>query len=154
MSAALVIPRSKRIRRWSALVGLAVLLGTSCFCAWQVTLGRSEASLTQISLARTSSAPCVGKNSSLYHTPTIGVTTDWRIAATPIQVMNRFMQHGWGPISRMSSNIRLVPTQPTEVHIGLMQVRVITVASIRYAEDKLSTRLFLPVSFVFCLREL
>lgn len=154
MSAALVIPRSTQIRRWSALVGLAVLLGTSCFCAWQVTVGQSQASLTRLSLASAASAPCVGKNSSLYKTPTIGVTTEWRIAATPMQVMNRFMQHGWGPISRMSSNMRLVPAQPTEAHIGLMQVRVITVASIRYAEDKLSTRLFLPVSLVFCLREL
>jgi hypothetical protein len=120
-----------------------------------VALHNSQASLTRFELARSASAPCIGKNSSLYNMPTVGVTTEWRIAATPIQVMNRFMQHGWGLISRMSSNnLRLVPFGSTEAQIGVLQVRVITVASIRYADDKLSTRLFLPVSFVFCLREL
>ena|SRR6185436_6783565 len=151
---ALRMPRSKHTRRWLTLSGLVVLLGAACACAGQVALHNSQASLTRFELAG-ASAPCVGKNSSLYNMPTVGVTTEWRIAATPLQVMNRFMQHGWGLISRMSSNnLRLVPFGSTEAQIGVLQVRVITVASIRYAEDKLSTRLFLPVSFVFCLREL
>jgi hypothetical protein len=146
--------QSKPARRLLTLSGFVVLLSTACLGAGQVALHNSQASLTRFEFARSISAPCVGKNSSLYNMPTVGVTTEWRIAATPIQVMNRFMQNGWGPITRMSSNMRLVPNQPTAAQIGVLQVRVITVASIRYADDKLSTRLFLPVSFVFCLREL
>jgi|GEM_PF-2462320 len=149
-----VIPQSKRTRRLLVLAGLVVLLGAACACAGQVTLHNSQVSLTRFEPARAANAPCVGKNSSLYNTPTVGFVSEWRITAPPFQVMNRFMQHGWGPISRMSSNIRLVPTQPPQAEIGLMQVRVITVASLRYAEDQYSTRLFLPVSLVFCLKQL
>ena len=150
-----VMPRSKRARRFLVLAGLVVLLSAACVCAGQITLHNRQVSLTRFTAGGSADAPCVGKNSSLYNAPTVGFVSEWRIAATPLEVMNRFMQHGWGLISRMSSNnLRLVPFGPTEAQIGLLQVRVITVASIRYAEDQLSTRLFLPVSLVFCLKQL
>ena len=149
MTAALAAPRSKPTRRWLALASLAVLIGAAGVCAWQAT-HNNRVLLTRLDVPVLSSAPCPGQGVT-HPGPTAVFVMEWQIAANPLEVLNRLMQQGWEPVTRIGNNVKLVPVHPTTAQLGPVQVRVISEASLWYSGGQYATRLVLPLSVVFCL---
>jgi hypothetical protein len=131
-------------------ISLAGALGTTSLCIWLLAPRDQRATLVRVAASSPSSTPCLTSNASLRSGPTAGFQVEWEIRDDVVSVLGALIREGWVPITRMTTSIKLLPAQQTNLDLGLAHVRVFRGLTLSYTEQY-RTRFVATTSVALCL---
>jgi hypothetical protein len=81
--------------------------------------------------------------------PAVKLNTEWIIDDDLVPVLASFQRQGWMSSTHMTSNIQMLPTEPTAVDLGLLRVQVFRALALSYTQAG-TTRVVATTRIVAC----
>lgn len=131
------------------LAGLVVAIGGTGLGYWFLTFSTHHLDLVKIDVPGFAGTPCLGHGDSLNAGLRVDFNSEWITQDGLVSVLNQLTQKKWYPITRMTTNITLLPFRQTVIDLGLWQVPVLHAISLSYSPDH-STRLIESTSLMLC----
>ncbi len=147
-----MIPMSRR----RVTVGLVVaalglsLAAAAALCVWSVgQLNVNQAGLVGVGRPELSTYDCLVSGRFVRPGTAVRVPTEWIIDEDLVPVLANFRRQGWWSSTQMTTDIQMLPTTPTALHIGLLRVQVFRALSLSYTQAG-TTRVAASTRFVVC----
>jgi hypothetical protein len=132
-----------------ALAG-AALVGAAALCVWALRLsGVNQATLVGVGQPEVATFDCLVGGHFVQPGPAAKLNTEWIIDDDLVPVLTSFRRQGWMSSTHMTSNIQMLPTEPTAVDMGLLRVQVFRALALSYTQAG-TTRVVATTRIVIC----